>query len=640
MLKILKRLKGKSLSDILLKILKEFFIIYSNIFPQEFSKIKLTKNLVLSKKKGNHYLTKLDISSYFNSCDESKVIYWADNIMSHKFNLLGSYNVNVSYENRSFSFEGVSYEMQPNKPIIFCSDNLYKPIDWHCDFKSGYRWDKKIPYNKTRRKSDGLKGVDIKFPWELSRFQHLSVLVKAFQLTKNKQYLEEVILQITDWILNNKSFKGVNWGCTMDVSIRLANWSIALDYIESQYDISKNIKLLFSKSIQKHIKYIMFNLEWTHRLTSNHYLSNISGLYISLLYYDNYKFLKKWSKNQLEKEIIKQTYSDGMNSESSTSYHRLVLELFAFPMLFSKNNFSNSYKNRLEKMFDFIFWIKKNNGSIPMFGDNDSGLFFYYSIGQKHNLNYFDNFYTKLFKKNICPKKYQGIKLFENSGICIYKNKNIHLGITNMPNGQNGNGGHCHNDKLSFELTIDDNLILVDPGTFVYTSFPLYRNQYRSTLSHNTVCVENSEQNRFIKNNLFSFYHDVNRVTNEIYFDSDNVCNFTGTHNGYKREGNDYIHERRFKITNSLITIDDIVISTKKKINCFATFLMPKKYFKRIVDNVVISELLKIEFNSDDISFSEDIYYASEYGELSEPLITIKVNFMNKLKSKILVINN
>ena len=161
-----------------------------------------------------------------------------------------------------------------------------------------------------------------------------------------------------------------------------------------------------------------------------------------------------------------------------------------------------------------------------------------------------------------------------------------------------------------------------------------------STLSHNTVCVENSEQNRFIKNNLFSFYHDVNRVTNEIYFDSDNVCNFTGTHNGYKREGNDYIHERKFKITNSLITIDDIVISTNKKINCFATFLMPKKYFKRIADNVVVSELLKIEFNSDDISFSEDIYFAAEYGELTEPLITIKVNFMNKLKSKILVINN
>ena len=42
-------------------------------------------------------------------------------------------------------------------------------------------------------------------------------------------------------------------------------------------------------------------------------------------------------KSVMEKEIFKQTYENGMNSEGSTSYHRLVLELFAYSAMLTKN---------------------------------------------------------------------------------------------------------------------------------------------------------------------------------------------------------------------------------------------------------------------------------------------------------------
>ena len=64
---------------------------------------------------------------------------------------------------------------------------------------------------------------------------------------------------------------------------------------------------------------------------------------------------------------------------------------------------------------------------------------------------------------------------------------------------------------------------------------------------------------------------------------------------------------------------------------------MPKKYFKQVVGNKVISELINIEFNSSDISFTEEIYFANEYGELMEQLITIKVSFEDSLESKIIL---
>lgn len=108
-------------------------------------------------------------------------------------------------------------------------------------------------------------------------------------------------------------------------------------------------------------------------------------------------------------------------------------------------------------------------------------------------------------------------KAFSDSGWYIMRNNKDYCIISCGPNGQNGNGGHCHNDKLSFELCIKGEDIIVDPGTYVYTPLPEWRNKFRSTGYHNTVMVDNEEQNRFVENNLFSLKNDikinVNRFT-------------------------------------------------------------------------------------------------------------------------------
>ena len=119
-----------------------------------------------------------------------------------------------------------------------------------------------------------------------------------------------------------------------------------------------------------------------------------------------------------------------------------------------------------------------------------------------------------------------------------------------MPNGQNGNGGHCHNDKLSFELTINNIPIIIDPGTFVYTPFPKNRNQYRSTSYHNTVCIKKSEQNRF-NNNLFSLSYDVNNITNKIkQFDKD--FRYIGTTTDIKEKEMIMFMKGNLKLKNKL----------------------------------------------------------------------------------------
>lgn len=84
---------------------------------------------------------------------------------------------------------------------------------------------------------------------------------------------------------------------------------------------------------------------------------------------------------------------------------------------------------------------------------------------------------------------------YPDFGLYIFRSDRLWLSIFAGPVGQNGNGGHSHNDKLSVELNIDGEDLLVDPGTYLYTPSPELRNLFRSTSAHNTLLVDSIEQN-------------------------------------------------------------------------------------------------------------------------------------------------
>ena len=111
----------------------------------------------------------------------------------------------------------------------------YVPIDWHLDFKSGYRWSESTWYLNIRY---GHKpGVDVKVPWELARMQHLPQLAWAYGLAKEKHpdflppytYSDEFRNQFLDFVATNPPRFGANWHMTMDVAIRAVNWLVAYD---------------------------------------------------------------------------------------------------------------------------------------------------------------------------------------------------------------------------------------------------------------------------------------------------------------------------------------------------------------------------------------------------------------------------
>lgn len=627
--------------------------------------------------------------------------YLMNMYIQHRFDLLGSGWVENSYQSEPVGLEGIKFPNTFNdliidnqgewlskivikkhlnkskeiwKKILAINPN-YNPIDWQKDYKVGFRFSAKIPYNKQVQLVTA-KGIDLKMPWELSRLQHLpqmALFTKQFP-TEKEIIIQEFKNQVLDFMMTNPAGMGVNWNCTMDVGIRAANLVLAYDWfnqIDEKQLLDDYFKSLFTNYIYWHGKHIVNNFEHNGGITSNHYLGNIAGLTFVSSYLIGKKEFNNWfllSLQELNKEMSRQFFKDGSNFEGSTAYHRLSGEMFTYSTIianaisekrkkeianhkikkglkqpcltstyasfnFEKGIFDSQYYSYFKNMALFTMAYRKRNGDITQIGDNDSGRFFRLSptgeflalnsaiekyqnltltndykeekYWDENHINHdsflsllngfikddklisFSNKYAveysfseqfianklKLEEQSLPIKEeplpsfklekekefltttsnslIENIKVsyFKDFGMLVFKSDNLYL---NVAFGSNINShpslGHQHNDKLSIELNIEGNDIILDPGTYIYTPLPEKRNFFRSVKNHNTIHVE-EEQNSFIYTRRGLFNMDKEVVVQLLKLNNTEVALLA--------KYRDTCHLRQIKILSDKIIIED-----------------------------------------------------------------------------------
>ena len=391
-------------------------------------------------------------------------------------------------------------------------------IRWHDDFKSGATWKKGVFYLKQRGFTT--KGADIKVPWELSRGHHLLWLGEAYLITKDEKYAEEVIAEIEDWWDENPFMYSVNWTCTMDVAIRAVNWLYAVCMVLESSILVDSFIEKFYRSLYQHGWFIFNNLERTVPYSNNHLFSNLAALiYLSLLYKDT-KRGRQWydyTVFALYEEIRCQVLPSGVHYERSVSYHRLMTEMVLAPLFVLKRcgvSTPADIEYRTGSMLSYICSYTKQNHKSPLFEDNDDGRFlpFVRRDFREHDYLIDGSSAEVLFITN-GVKPIQIIEekksmIFPDAGHAILRKGEIYLFVTNGEqscyyNGRKTVGTHTHNDKLSFEFALGDDDIIIDPGAYIYTPQPSKSNEFRSTLKHNTVVVDDEEQNVITPKNVF-----------------------------------------------------------------------------------------------------------------------------------------
>jgi hypothetical protein len=465
------------------------------------------------------------------------------------------------------------------------------PLDWHIDPVSGYRWPKKF-FTELKHTWTGHDGKDVKLPWELSRMQHLPTLGKAYRLTKDERYAEEVTAQISHWLEDNPCPYGINWVCAMDVGIRAMNIIWAYLLIQHAPSVADDFRARLAISLFQHGQFILFNLEYGVRengliINDNHYLTNVVALLHLGLLCPELKTAETW-KNvglaALVEEMDHQVHPDGSDFESSLLYHRLALELFVAGALLCRVNgitLSKEFWARLERMFEFVLFVTRPDGKTPQVGDGDDGRLYIlgdYAYWDRADLRYLLSVGAVLFQRSDM-KAYSGgfseeafwllgpsaldvfaglhdeqvelgSRAFQDAGLFAMRAGDGYLLACAGTVGTGGYGNHKHNDLLSFELYVGDRAFIVDPGTYLYTRDPSWRNLFRSTPYHNTVMVDHQEQNRFQLGNLFRMAADAAVIVHDWGTTSERDW-LDVEHTGYGRLTPPVRHRRRFHVQKS-----------------------------------------------------------------------------------------
>jgi len=448
--------------------------------------------------------------------------------------------------NQEFTFLGINSKILRN-------------IKWNQDIRSGHVWPN-LFYLDLREKfiHSYNKGWDIKMVWELSRFQYAIPLALAFYKTGEEKYLKKWQELVSDWIEKNPVYFGPNWINTMEVAIRACNWIFSWEIIIAKCkqntgnNLDKDFLEKFLGSLVEHGRFIYRNLEYT-QIRSNHYLSNIIGLVYLGIMFPEFKESKKWLKKGLkviEGEMNFQVYDDGVDYELSISYHRYVTELFLWAGRLCKENdiyLSLEFWKKLEKMVEFSDYYIKLNNLAPQIGDADDRRL-HIVWEDLYNWEKRDHFalfklYNHVFGKTL-ENTEKSSKSFPESGFYIIRDKDFYL-ITGRNKCCYGKGGsHVHNDILNFELSMFGNDFIIDPGTYVYTPDFKARNRFRSTRAHNTVMIDNQEQNPISKDPFY--IEQTGELTINQWETKGEEIILEAEHNCYERLRCSIVHNRTF----------------------------------------------------------------------------------------------
>ena len=520
--------------------------------------------------------------------------------------LLGVYNaeilLGVSDEDKKVILNSANQALRHEFDLLGSGIIKLDPIDWHVDIKNGARWKKRY-YKEIQTP----KGADIKIPWELSRCQHLLWLGEAWLLTNEQKYAKEILDEISWWIDDNPLMQTVNWKCAMDVAFRAVNWMFALNMIANFEGLDNSFVRKVSRSLWQHGFFIRNNLEKVVPNSNNHYASDLIGLlYLGELFGETRKGNSwlRFSLKEFYRETLHQVFPSGVHYERSVSYHRMMTEMLSYPiyMLNRMNeNVPLEVMERIGNMYSYIAAYTKPNNLSPLIADNDNGRFvpFLSRDFRKHGyLNDANSIENRFIAVGLQPqfcKSNSESGFYQDAGIAIIRKKDDYLIINNggyscCPNeAETIVVTHTHNDYLSFELALGGKDILVDAGTYLYTSSDADRNAFRSATKHNTFVVDGEEQNAFVS--AFSLKKNVKSGRFQQLKDGSIVGDCT-TIKGRMH------HQRQFVFDDNKLVVIDILTKTgdghKAKFYLhFAEGIEPS-----IEGNVLILNIgLKIDFD-------------------------------------------
>lgn len=357
---------------------------------------------------------------------------------------------------------------------------------------------------------------DIKLIWELSRFDWVLTLSQQARVG-NSDALGRLNDWLNDWCENNPPFKGPNWKCGQEASIRVMHLAMASIILDQVNTPSKPLVDL----IELHLQRIAPTLRYAMAQDNNHGTSEaaalfIGGSWLSKIKRPNGDNLAALGRNWLENRASRLISGDGSFSQYSLNYHRVLLDTISMVEIWRRRlslpEFSTIFQQRALRAGHWLRAMTNAwNGDGPNLGANDgarllpltnscyrdfrpsvqlSSVLFaeadaYSGDGIWNQSLYW--FGLRRPQKKSPPLKSE---VFDQGGFALLRSGNAKA-ILRYPRFR---FRPSHADALHVDFWLKGRNLLRDAGTYSYNIEARWLQYFPGTESHNTVQFDGRDQ--------------------------------------------------------------------------------------------------------------------------------------------------
>lgn len=382
-------------------------------------------------------------------------------------------------------------------------------------------------------------------------------LAQAFLLTGDVTFRQALINLVADWVEHNPPGSTPGWE-PYPLARRLVAWSKVAVSLKDDEPWQSFWQWTLAPCLHSQTRVLAGNLEAD--LSNNHLIADYRALAWMGLLFPEWPGAATWRQSGLAGlwgEMDRQVLADGVHDERSLSYHAIVIQDLMETWALCKRtgvNVPGNLEQRLFLMSQFLNDMQAPDGSYPMVNDTVLGYpgdFGAITARTKARLDY----WTLAAAKDASDKgslteftpttsggeggapRRSGATAYPEAGyVILWGDGGDFLCFDAGPMGPEHLPGHGHADALSFVLYGNHRPLVADPGVYSYHDKP-WRDYFRSTRAHNTVCIDGQDQCVFWGAFRVAYAPKVRLLG----WSDDHV---EGEHQGYRRLKDPVVHRR------------------------------------------------------------------------------------------------
>jgi hypothetical protein len=360
--------------------------------------------------------------------------------------------------------------------------NVGWPPAWTTNPVTGAEY---LPVHWTALSDDEPSRGDIKDVWELSRFGCTTVLARAYLLTDDDRYPEAWWSLVENWAEANPPYRGPNWMCAQEASLRAMAWCFGLSTFADHRSTTAGRRQLLERMLGATTERVQPTLCYGLSQRNNHAISELS--FLLTVAAPRRARIERLLTEALDDQFL----ADGSYTQQSLVYHRLAVHTLAWLLTCGALSPAVAAAVRLRLAASKAFLARccdPVSGGLMSYGANDGSSLL--TIGSADPLDGCSTL-AMLGEPVGAPVHEAALWMRVDAGapppavsdttyVTLRGNRSALLTrIGTTPGRRPGD-----DDQQAVELFIDGDRVLLDPGTFRYSGTGRWRNPFVGIDTH------------------------------------------------------------------------------------------------------------------------------------------------------------